>query len=194
MLPSPSLVDRRFGLLRFAAYVIRVVALVMLVVSLLIAGAVALSVSAVIDAVPFLASLTIVPIGVSLLSALALASVAEIYLVLLAIEENSRASAAAAYATAQALQKQADMGTTLATIAQNTRFAADDLLKVGKLLEQVADAQRRGLAVLPGLATQAQSLAEQSRQDGTRLATIEAITRAFAQRWLSPPPGGGPHP
>jgi hypothetical protein len=171
-----------------------VLRLVMLVVSLLIVVTVTLSVSAIINAVPFLASLTVVPIGATLLGALSLASVAEIYLVLLAIKEDSRASAAAAHATAQALQKQAEMVATLATVAQNTRFAADDLLKMGKLLEQVADEQRRGLAVLPGLATQAQSLAEQSRQDGTRLATIEAIARAFAQRWLSPPTGGGPHP
>lgn len=130
----------------------------------------------------------------ALAGALTIAAVAEVYLVLLAIEENTRASAAAAYATALALQQQAEMAASLTTIAQNTRFAADDLLKVGKLLEQIADEQRRGHAALPGLTAQVKELADQGRQDSTRLTTIEAIARAFAQRLLPPPGGKSPAP
>lgn len=194
MLSSTPVVDRRFGLLRLAAYIIRGVALLLLLASLMGILAFGLALFQIPDFAPFAASFTVVQVGVALLGALGVAAIAEVYLVLLAIEENTRASAAAAYAVAQAQQKQAEAIGALTAIAQNTRFAADDLLKAGKLLEQIADEQRRGHAALPELTTQVKELVGQGRNDSARLTTLEAIARAAAQRFLGPQQGGPPAP
>lgn len=190
MLAPIPVVERRFALFRLAAYVTRAIAVLLLLVGLMGVFAVALALFQLFDFGPFLTSVTLVNTGLVILGALACAAAAEFSLLLLAVEENTRASAAAAAASAQALQKQAEMATALATIAQNTRFAADDLLKAGKLLELMADEQRRGHAALPELTAQLKELAEQGRTSSARLTTTEQIARAFAQRFLAPPPGG----
>lgn len=192
MLAPNQIVDRRFGLLRLAAYVTRAIAILLLLVGLMGALALGLALLRLPDFTPFAATFTLLQVGAVLLSALAVASVAELCLVLLAIEENTRAGAAAAHSTSQALHQQAEMAAALATIAQNTRYAADDILRAGKLLEQIADEQRRGEAVLPGLAAQVKDLLDQGRQAGNRLAIIETVARAYAHRHLRPPTSGSP--
>lgn len=194
MLETTPVVERRFYLLRLIVYVVRAAALLLLLASGLAVVASGLTIAQ----VPALAWVAL-PFGVTtaataFLVALATAAAAEVVLVLLAIEEHARASAAAGYAAAQALQRQAEMAAALAAIAQNSRFAADDLLKAGRLLEQIADEQRRGHAALPGVADQLKELADQGRQDSARLATLETIARVLAQRMLRPPAGAPPAP
>lgn len=194
MLASTPGVERRFGLLRLYAYVLRAFALLGLFAS----GIAILAFGLTLFQLPAFAQVAL-PFGLTtalfaLLGALALAAVAELYLVLLAIEENTRAAASAAHAAAQAQQQQTEMAAALATIAQNSRFAADDLLKAGKLLELMADEQRRGQGAVAGLSNQLKELADQGQKDSARLAVIEAVARAFAQRLLGPPPGGSPTP
>jgi 3-hydroxyisobutyrate dehydrogenase-like beta-hydroxyacid dehydrogenase len=69
--------------------------------------------------------------------------VAEILLVLLAIEGHLRHIAASQSSVVQAAQ-QPTVVAQLTTIAQNTRYTADDMLKTSRLLETlIADMRRR---------------------------------------------------
>lgn len=141
MIPAPP--PQRFIMVRLAAALLRALALLFFFGSLVLAILFGLTVFAVTQTPAFAASFTLVQVVFALIAAILMAAVAEILLLLLAIEGHLRYIAASQSALTQAAQQPAVVA-QLTTIAQNTRYTADDMLRTSKLLETlIANLRRR---------------------------------------------------